>query len=597
MSWETLQIVLVLALIIVVFFGFVRELMSPDVVAMLAMAALLAVGVLQVDDMLKVFSNPAPITVASLLVITAALEHTGVIERLGRAAARVNWHSPWTALMAMVCVVAAISAFINNTPIVVILTPVMIALAHSLKVAPSRFLIPLSYAAIIGGTCTLIGTSTNIIADGVAQYHGMAGFGMFEITPLGVIMAVISIAYLSIAAPMLLPDRQTIADTLIDLPQKKYLTEVLVAPDSPLIGRTLQEAGLTRTDGLRVVDLLRDDVSFNPEHGQPVLSAGDRVVIRSSAGDVLGLRDGSGFTFPALTQAALSPIANRSVVMMEGIIGPSSRFVGQRVSELNLRRLYGTYVLALHRQNEALHGNFDQLRLEFGDTLLLEGPPEGLKRLFETHQLINLSEVSAERPLRRDKAPIAIAVLAAIMVCAAFEFMPIAGLALIGASLVIALGCIEANEAYRAIDWRMLMLIFGMLGLGRAMEASGAALFVVNAVVAWVDDLGPAVVLSLIYAFTSVMNAFMSNNAAAILFTPIAIGLAQQMGCDPRPFVIAIMFASSADFSTPIGYQTNTFVYTAGGYRFMDFVKIGVPLNVINWLVASLLIPWFWPLN
>jgi len=282
---------------------------------------------------------------------------------------------------------------------------------------------------------------------------------------------------------------------------------------------------------------------------------------------------------------------------MEGIIGPSSRFVGQRVSELNLRRLYGTYVLALHRQNEALHGNFDQLRLEFGDTLLLEGPPEGLKRLFETHQLINLSEVSAERPLRRDKAPIAIAVLGAIMACAAFEFMPIAGLALIGASLVIALGCIEADEAYRAIDWRMLMLIFGMLGLGRAMETSGAALFVVNAVVAWVSHFGPAVVLSLIYAFTSVMNAFMSNNAAAILFTPIAIGLAQQMGCDPRPFVIAIMFASSADFSTPIGYQTNTFVYTAGGYRFMDFVKIGVPLNIINWLVASLLIPWFWPLS
>ena len=597
MSWETLQIALVLALVIVVFCGFVREILTPDVLAMLAMAALLAVGILRVDDVLKVFSNPAPITVASLLVITAALEQTGVIEKLGRAAARINWHSPWTALMAMACVVTMLSAFINNTPIVVILTPVMIALAHGLKVAASRFLIPLSYAAIIGGTCTLVGTSTNIIADGVAQQHGLAPFGMFDITPVGVIMAAISLIYLAIAAPWLLPDRQTIADTLIELPQKKYLTEVVVAHDSPLIGHALSDAGLTRAQGMRVIDLIRDEVSFNPEHGQPILRAGDRLVIRSSVGDVVGLRDGGAFTFPALGNSALEPIANRPVVMMEGIVGPNSRFVGQHVNELNLRRLYGTYILAIHRQNEALLGNFDQLRLGFGDTLLLEGPPEGLKRLFETHQLINLSEVAAERPLRRDKAPIAITVLALIMACAAFEFMPIAGLALIGATLVIALGCIEADEAYRAIDWRMLMLIFGMLGLGRAMEASGAAAFLVDTVVAWVSHFGPAAVLSLLYAFTSVMNAFMSNNAAAILFTPIAIGLAEQMGCDPRPFVIAIMFASSADFSTPIGYQTNTFVYTAGGYRFMDFVKIGVPLNILNWLAASFLIPWFWPLQ
>jgi di/tricarboxylate transporter len=277
---------------------------------------------------------------------------------------------------------------------------------------------------------------------------------------------------------------------------------------------------------------------------------------------------------------------------MEGIIGPNSRFVGQRVADLNLRRLYGAYIIAIHRQNESLHGNFDQVRLAFGDTILLEGPPEGLKRLFDTHELVNLSEPQA-RPFRRDKAPLAILVMMVIMALSAFEILPIAGLALIGAVAVVLLGCLDGEEAYASIEWRMLMLIFGMLALGRAMETTSAADLIVHSIVGLIAHLGPIAVLSIIYLLTSLLTEFMSNNAAAILLTPIAIGLAEQMGVDPRPFVVAVMFAASASFATPIGYQTNTFVYTAGGYKFTDFVKIGVPLNLLNWASGTLLIPYF----
>jgi di/tricarboxylate transporter len=600
-SWETVQIVIVVTLVAVVFFGFVRETLSPDIVAMSAVAVLLLTGILPTGDVLAVFSNPAPITIACMLVLSAALERTGVVEAMGETISRVRWPSPMLALLAMSLLVAFISAFMNNTPVVVILTPVMIAVAHSLHVAPSKLLIPLSYASIFGGTCTLIGTSTNLLVDGVAQAHGAPGFGMFEITVPGIAMAAVGIVYLTFFSTRLLPDRKTLADTVPNLADRQFLTEVLVAHDSPLVGKTLADAGLTRKRGYQVIDVIRDEISFDPEFGVPALAAGDRLVLRTNAADVMGLRVGRGVVFDAVEasepkEPVLEPIASRNAMVMEGILGPNSRFVGQRVADLNLRRLYGVYILAIHRQNEALHGNFDQVRLSFGDTLLLEGPPQGLKRLFDTHELVNLSEPQA-RPFRRDKAPIAVLAIALLMLLATFEVLPIAAVALIAATVVVALGCVDVDEAYDAIQWRLLMLIFAMLALGRAMETTGAAEFLVEEITRLVSGYGPVAVLSILYLITSVLTAVMSNNATAILLTPIAFGLAERMGVDPRPFVVAVMFAASASFATPIGYQTNTFVYTAGGYRFTDFLRIGLPLSIVLWAVATLVIPMYWPLD
>jgi len=596
MDRATFDIVVVLALVAMVFFGFVRERMKPDVVALAALAVLLAGGVLDVAEVLAVLGNPALVTVAAMFVLSAALERTGVIDGMGRLVVRAAGTSPTVAMLALMGGVMALSAFINNTPVVVILAPVVIALAQSLGTSPSKLLIPLSYASIFGGTTTLIGTSTNLLVDGVGQSLGMPAFGMFEITAAGLVMAAVGTAYMLTVGHRLLPARETLASLLPAASDRHFFAEVLVPIDSPLIGRPLKASGFTEERGLRVIDVVRGDRSLRHGLVDLELAAGDRIVVRSRMGDMLGLREAGDVDFTGAAAHAIEPITSRETVLMEGVVGPQSHAAGLRLVDLDLSRLYGAYVLAIHRHGEHLDGDFDRSRLRVGDTVLIEGPPESMARLFERQEFINLSRPD-ERPYRRDRAPIAVVAVIAVMALAAFEVLPIAALALMAAAAVIALGCLDSDEAYGAVQWNILMLIFGMLALGFAMEKTGAAKLIVEAAATLVSGFGPVAVLSGVYFLTSALTEVISNNAAAVLLTPIAAGLAYQLGVDPRPFVVAVMFAASASFATPIGYQTNTFVYGAGGYRFMDFVRVGLPLNLLLWGTATLVIPWFWPLR
>ncbi len=594
MSWDSLPLLFVAALLLWLLVSFVREKWSADVVAAIGVAALLVTQILSPGEVLGVLSNSAPVTIACMFVLSAALERTGCIDALGNWLGNLVGDRPLRVLGGLMITALVISAFLNNTPVVAILTPVAIALAKRSSTSPSKLLIPLSYATVLGGMLTMIGTSTNILVDGVARKAGLAPFGMFEITPAALMFAAVGFVYLMLFSNRLLPDRDSLSKQLRPDLARTFMSELLVPHDSPVIGKTLAEANLNGGSGLQVLKIFREEQELSTPCSTTQLASGDRLVLHGQVQDVVELRESGRLSFNR--GEAFETISSHDVILAEAIVGRSSRYSHRPMRDLDLTARYGINVLAVHRQDENIQGNLDDLHLQFGDVMLVEGTPSQIRRFADNGDLISLNTVQ-ERAYRRDKAPIAIIATLAVMLLAAFELMPIEGLALIAAVVVIATRCLDVEDAYKAVDWKILSLIFGMLAISIAMDKVGLIDLVVSSTMAAIPNPGPLLMLGFIYLLTTTLTEILSNNAVAVLLTPIAIGVAQQLGVDPRPFVVAVMFAASVSFATPIGYQTNTFVYNAGGYKFSDFLRIGIPLNILMMLVAMLVIPWFWPLQ
>ena len=541
----------VVAAVVTVVRRFFARWRSPEVSAAVAVSVLLVLGLLSVEDVLGVMSNSALATIAGMFIISAALMRTGALEAFARVVTlRAKTHPHWTMLVFLFAI-AAMSAFMNNTPLVMLMIPVAVAVAREMETAASKLLIPVSFAAILGGTCTLIGTSTNIIVDSVAQQSGLEPFHIFEIAPIGVIIAAVGIVVMVLMRG-LLPDRSSASALLQGDEKRQFVLEAVIEDNSPHVGKRASDVGAFSRPDRQLIDVLRATFSLRRHLADVVLQPGDIVVIRTSVAELLSMKEEGDLTVPEIEH--MQSLGARDSALVEILIGPGAGVMGKTLRHLRLRRRYGVYPIALHRRGSNIADRFETTPLEVGDTLLIEGSPDDLQRMVEDYDLVNVSE-PAERGFRRAKAPLAIGVMLAVVVGAGFGIMPIAGLAVIGAALVLATRCVEIDEAVQAVDWRILGLIVAMLALGVAMDRVGLMRIIVDSITPLIANTSPIFALGVVYLLASALNEVVTNNAVGVIFTPIAIGLAINLGIDPRPFVVAVMFAASASFPGPIGIR------------------------------------------
>jgi len=591
MSLEIITVLVVLLLSVILF---ITEKLPVDFVAIGSALLLIVIGIINMEDGFSGFSNEATITIASMFIISAALSRTGVVIYLGRLVLRIFKLKFWIAATSTLSMAGFISAFINNTPVVAVFLPLIIQVSRSIKISASKLLIPLSYASIFGGIATLIGTSTNIVVSSVAARNGQMPFTMFEFTDLALIFFVVGMIYLIFIGIPMIPERRTESDLTDLFGLGDYLTEVILKKESDSVNIPIKDSKLVKSIGFDILEVLRNGERIVLPSPFFILRENDTLKIRGSVEKIKEVKENTGVLLKPGLKWHDQDLISEDVVLVEAIIAPNSILEGRTLKESDFRFRFGGTVLAIRHRGRMMHEKISSTKLMSGDALLMEISKERLATIKERKMFLFLSE--AETPtFRKVQMLTAITITAAVIATVTMNLLPIAVAALMGASLMILFNCITLQQAYKSIDWPVIMLLAGSLAIGVAMEKTGAAKYLAELLVGTVGAMQPTVILSAFYLLTLILTEAMSNNATAALVTPIAIFTANSIGVDPRPFLIAVMFGASLAFMSPIGYQTHLLVYNAGRYKYIDFLKVGTPLNIIFWLMATFLIPVFFP--
>ncbi len=595
----TIGMIIVLAVILMAFVLFVTEALPIDVTALLVLGILLITGLVNPEQAISGFSNPAVITIAALFILSHALQKSGVLEYLVIRLNQLVQHSKVLGLMVYLLSIAVASAFVNNTAIVAIFMPVTIRLAERYRISPSKVLIPLSYAAILGGTLTLIGTSTNLVVNSLlGELSQLEPLRMFEFARYGLIQLVLGLMYIMFIGYRLLPSRTVTSSLTRNYHLGGYLTEMKVTADSPLIGKTILERGINQNYDITVLDIQRNNELITTNIRNTILKEGDILFVRGTVDNFIRMKDIEKvalLTDEKLTQKELVQADN---VLIECIVTDKSTLVGKSLKESNFRRRFGSFVLAIRREGDILRRKVAHAIIRPFDTLLVYGSRSKVNELAMGDDFIVMAEMDAD--LKKIRywwlSPI---VIITVVILAAFQWVPIVEGALIGVILLMVFRVLGSNEAYASIHWQVIILIASMIPMGFAIQSTGTA----HALGTILSDITgkfpvnwqPHLLLALVYLVTVILTEMASNVVTAIIMTPIALVAATALGVNPRPFIFAVCFAASASFVTPIGYQTNMMVFGPGGYKFSDYLKIGFPLAFVLWIMASILLPVFWP--
>ncbi len=586
----SLQAWMTLAIVIGAITLFASEKVRIDLVALIVLVLLVVLHLVSPEEALAGFSNEATVTVAAMFALSLGIERSGALEPLGRLLSRIR--QPWLLTLALMLAIAPMGAFVKNIALVATFLPLALRVCANTRTSPGRVLMPMAFAAQMGGVCTLIGTSSNLLADSIAQKHGLPPFGVFEFTRMGVLLAVVGIVYLMLIGRWLLP-----RDITTNLPMEtqvgKYVTELKLAATSPLVGQTIADAKLGEKYGVYPLELLRGDQHMWSPRSQR-LEAGDVLLVRGDWEKIEDLRASANLELDP--ENRYGPDHGRARVLVEVMVKPDTIIDGRTLGELDFQRNHDAIALAIHRRGRILREKLKDVRLAVGDVLLLLVGDTAAEAVRGDERLVVLSEREDMRRTPR-RAFAAIAIMASVVIVSGLHWLPIPVAAIAGAVAMAIAGCFGRKDLYEGIDWKIIILLAAILPLGTAIENSGLSETLVGAGMHVVGSHGPLAALLMVYLLTAVLTELMGHNPSVVLMVGIAISVAHSAHADPRPFVIAVAFAAATSFATPVGYPTNTMVYYAGGYRFTDFMKVGIPLIAVFCTLSMILIPYFWPLQ